>query len=132
MEERSRAPAVALGRLETLPGGGDIPATTMKLMFQPLIEKTTQKRRLYGKLVREISRAALVLGEKIPVEQYEDYPIDIHWPNLLPVDKQKDATTAKALQDAGVSRDTALQEIGYNAEQEAKKSEEESQKKMEQ
>ncbi len=132
MDERSRVPAVALGRLENLPGGGDIPATTMKLMFQPLIEKTTQKRRLYGKMIRELSRAALVLGGKIIVEEYESYPIDIHWPNLLPVDKMKDAQTASALQQAGVSEDTSLQEIGYNADVEAKKKEEENKKKMEQ
>jgi len=131
MDERSRVPAVALGRLENLPGGGDIPATTMKLMFQPLIEKTTQKRRLYGKLIREVSRAALVLGGELSIEEYENYPIEIHWPNLLPVDKMKDAQSAKALQDAGVSQDTALQEIGYDAEEEAKKREEETKAKME-
>jgi hypothetical protein len=131
MDERSRVPAVALGRLENLPGGGDIPATTMKLMFQPLIEKTTQKRRLYGKLIREISRAALVLGGELSIEEYENYPIEIHWSNLLPVDKMKDAQSATALQEAGVSQDTALQEIGYDADEEAKKREEETKKKVE-
>lgn len=132
MDERSRVPAVALGRLESLPGGGDIPATTMKLMFQPLLEKTTQKRRLYGKLIREISRAALVLGDNITIEEYETYPIEIHWPNLLPMDKQKDALAATALQEAGVSKDTSLQEIGYDPDVEAKKKEEENKKAMEQ
>jgi hypothetical protein len=104
----------------------------MKLMFQPLIEKTTQKRRLYGKLIREISRAALVLGGNITIEEYETYPIEIHWPNLLPMDKQKDAAAATALQAAGVSKDTSLQEIGYNPDIEAKKKAEEDKKAMEQ
>jgi hypothetical protein len=131
MDERSRVPAVALGRLENLPGGGDIPATTMKLMFQPLIEKTNQKRRLSGKLIREVSRAALVLGGNITIEEYEDYPIELHWAGLLPVDKAKDAQAAKSLQDAGVSETTSLSEIGYDPEQEAKKKEEETKRNME-
>ena len=81
MDEQSRVPSVALGRLESLPRG-TISGVALQLLFQPLIEKTTQKQRLYGKLIREISRAALVIAGKISLEEYEDYEIELHWQPL--------------------------------------------------
>jgi hypothetical protein len=129
MDEESRVPAVALGRLAEMPRG-DVSGIALQLMFQPLIEKTTLKRRLYGELIREISRAALVLGGKISVEEFEDYPIEIHWQNLLPVDDQKEAQTALILKQLGVSDDTLLRRLGFDPEDEAKKSETEDKKKM--
>jgi hypothetical protein len=120
MDEQSRVPAVALGRLADLPKG-NISGVALQLLFQPLLEKTTQKQRLYGRLIREVSRAALVVAGLIDVSQFEDYPIEIHWQNLLPIDDLAAAQTALILQQLHVSSATILQQLGYNSDDEAVK-----------
>lgn len=131
MDEQSRVPAVALGRLESLPRG-NISGVALQLLFQPLLEKTIQKQRLYGKLIREISRAALVMAGRIGIEQWEDYKINIHWQNLLPIDDLAAAQTAQILLNIGVSGDTVLKELGYNSQDEAKKKAKENAVKVQQ
>lgn len=129
MDEQSRVPAVALGRLVDLPKG-NISGVALSLLFQPLIEKTIQKQRLYGDLIRDVSRAALVLGGIIPLEDYEDYEIDLQWQNLLPVDDLAAAQTAMLLQQLGVSNATLLAQLGYDADAEADKSADEDAKQV--
>jgi Phage portal protein, SPP1 Gp6-like len=129
MDEQSRVPAVALGRLVDLPKG-NISGVALALLFQPLIEKTVLKQRLYGRLIREVSRAALVLMGTVSVEEYATYQIDIHWQNLLPVDDLAAAQTAMLLSQLGVSQQTLLQQLGYNPDDESEKSQEEDQQKM--
>ncbi len=129
MDEQSRVPAVALGRLESLPKG-NISGVALALLFQPLTEKTTQKQRLYGKLIREITRAGLVLANLITVEQYEDYDIGIHWQNLLPDDDLQAAQTALIYEQLGVSESTLMQRLGFNPDDEAQKKLVEGQAKM--
>jgi len=129
MDEQSRVPAVALGRQSDLPKG-NISGVALQLLFQPLIEKTTQKQRLYGKMIREITRAALVIAGKIALTDYEDYQIDLHWQNLLPVDDLAAAQAAQILQAIGVSNQTLLQQLGYDPDAEADKSAAEDAKKL--
>src|SRR5579872_1561484 len=129
MDEQSRVPAVALGRLESLPKG-NISGVALQMLFQPLIEKTVLKRRLYGRLIRDVTRACLVLMKKIGNDEYEDYPVDLHWENLLPIDDLQAAQTAQVLQTLGVSNVTLLAELGYDADDEAEKSQVEDAKKM--
>ena len=129
MDEQSRVPAVALGRMTDLPKG-NISGVALQLLFQPLLEKTTIKRRLYGRHIRDITRAALVLGGKIPVDQWETYQVDLHWQNLLPVDDLAAAQTALILKQIGVSDSTIMQQLGYDADDEADKSQAEDAKKL--
>jgi hypothetical protein len=120
MDEQSRVPAVALGRLADVIKG-TVSGIALKLMFMPLEEKTTQKKRNYGHLIKSITRAAMVVEGVIPVAEYEDYKIDLHWPSIIPTDDSQDAQGAMALQKAGVSKTTSLNRIGIDAEEEAKK-----------
>jgi hypothetical protein len=129
MDEQSRIPAVALGRLVDLPKG-NISGVALQLLFQPIIEKTILKQRLYGKLVRELSRAALVLCNKLSIDEYADYQVDLHWQNLLPVDDLAAAQTAVLWQQLGVSSATLLQGAGFNPDTEAQKSQEEDAQKL--
>jgi len=117
MDEQSRVPGVALGRIEALPRG-NISGVALQLLFQPLIEKTIIKRRLYGRLIREISRAALVLAGLIDVSQYNTYKVGLQWSNLLPADDLVAAQTAVLLDQLGVSQTTLLANLGFNAEDE--------------
>ncbi len=129
MDEQSRVPAVALGRLADLPKG-NISGVALQLLFQPLIEKTTLKRRLYGKLIREVTRAALVVSGRLPVEQYDSYKIELPWPNLLPIDDLAAAQTAQLLKALGVSQETLMAELGYNADEENEKSQKEAKQQL--
>jgi hypothetical protein len=129
MDEQSRVPGVALGRITDLPRGA-ISGVALQLLFQPLLEKTTQKQRLYGCLIRDVTRAVLVVAGKLSIEEYEDYPIDLHWANLLPVDDLAAAQTALILKQIGVSDATIMQQLGYDPDDEADKSQAEDAKKM--
>jgi SPP1 Gp6-like portal protein len=129
IDQQSRIPGVALGRQEILPRLGPISGVAMSLIFQPLIEKTMQKRRLYGKLVREISRAALVLAGLIDVSDFDDYQIDLHWAPLLPADNLIAAQEAQILQNLGVSQSTIFAGLGLDADDEAEKKASEDEKK---
>ncbi len=129
MDEQSRVPSVALGRLEGLPRG-NISGVALQLLFQPLMEKTIQKQRLYGRLIREVCRAALVMAGKLPLEEYEDYPIELHWQELLPIDDLQAAQTALVYQQLGVSTSTLLQKLGFNPDDEAEATAAENAKKL--
>lgn len=129
MDEQSRVPAVALGRQADLPKG-NISGVALALLFQPLLEKTTQKQRLYGKLIREVTRAALVLMKKIDVSEYEDYPVTLAWPNLLPMDDLAAAQTALIYEQLGVSQTTLLQRLGFDPDDESDNVAAEAEKKV--
>lgn len=122
IDQQSRVPAVALGRQDQLPQRlGNLSGVALSLMFQPLIEKTEVKQRLYGKMIREVSRAALVIGGLLNVENMEDCKINLHWEPLLPVDNLIAAQEALILQQLGISMDTILAGLGYDPQDEAKK-----------
>ena len=129
MDEQSRIPAVALGRLKDIVKG-TVSGITMKLMFQPLVEKTTLKRRSYGKLIRQTTIAALIVAGILPIEAYEDYQVTLRWNGLLPIDDLNAAQTAILLQQLGISSHTLISDLGFNPEAEAKKNAEEDAKKL--
>jgi hypothetical protein len=122
MDELSRIPGVATGRLVDFQGLARISGIALMILYQPLIEKTTQKQRIYGRLIREVSRAVLVMAGLLSLEQYEAYPIELHWQDLLPVDDLEAAQTAMVLKGLGVSSATLIQQLGYNPDDEAEKS----------
>src|SRR5260221_2860025 len=120
MDEQSRVPAVALGRETTLPRG-NISGVALELLFQPLIEKTIQKQRLYGKLIREVSRAALVLAGRVSIANYKKYKVTLHWQDLLPMDDLAAAQTGPITEQLGVSKETVITRLGFDAKAEARK-----------
>ena len=129
MDEQSRVPAVALGRLTELPKG-NISGVALALLFQPLIELTTAKRRLYGRLIRDVSKASLVISGKIDVTDFDDYPINLHWQGLLPNDDLAAAQTSLIYKQLGISDSTILQSLGFDPDEEMEKSADEDAKKM--
>jgi hypothetical protein len=129
MDEQSRVPGIVLGRETSLPRG-NISGVALEMLFQPLIEKTVQKQRLYGCLIRYVSRAALVLAGKLSIEEYEDCPIALHWPSLLPNDDLQAAQTALVYQQIGVSEHTLLAKLGFDPDEEMEKRHAEDTEKM--
>jgi hypothetical protein len=111
--ELSRIPEVATGKVEDL---GQLSGLALQILYQPLLEKTRDKRVLYGELLEETGRCLLQLRQKTA-----QHTVKTHWPSVLPSDPKGDAETALLDQQLGVSRDTLLTRRGYDAEDEAKK-----------
>lgn len=106
----ARLPEVALGRMD---GVGAFSGVALKLLFQPLIDKTESKRRLYGELLETLNSALLVLGG------YRTHPDDVFvetkWPELLPKDMMEERTALQIDRALGlVSLETASQRLGYD------------------
>lgn len=111
MHEIGRVPEVATGKLDSI---GQLSGLAMGILYQPLLEKTETKRRLYGDLLVELNRRLLALAG-----QGEDAVTTIHWPELLPGDPKAEAETAVIHHELGVSTTTLVNKFGYDAQTEA-------------
>ena len=127
MDEQSRVPAIALGRQESLPRG-NMSGIALQLLFQPLIEKTELKRRLYGQLIRRASAYCLVLLGLI--QDWRAIEIDLDWANLLPNDDLQMAQTAQTLLQVGYSQTTMIERTGGDPDTEAQNKLDEQQQQM--
>ena len=115
LHEVARVPEVATGKLDR---AGALSGVALKILYQPLIEKTESKRRTYGDLLVEVNRRLLALGG-----YGEENRTLIHWPELLPVDARAEAETALLHQQLGASADTLLQRLGFDPDIEREKRE---------
>ncbi|MBF6591144.1 MAG: phage portal protein [Ktedonobacterales bacterium] len=121
MDEESGIPGVATGR--SFPTGM-VSGITMRLMYAPLLQQTEWKRRLYGRLIREVSQIMLVLGGLIQRE--DDVRIEMHWQDPLPTDDLAAAQAISALLQAGIlSKQTAAGMVGLDWEVEQERMDEE-------
>jgi len=111
-DERSRTPAVALGRQESLPKG-NLSGVALELLFQPLMEKTDTKRRLWQNVLRQLCSYLLELGGF-----GNGIDVTVNWPQVLPKDPSADAQTAVIKQSLGVSKRTLVTEMGYDYDEE--------------
>lgn len=115
--EISRIPEVATGKVEDL---GQLSGLALQILYQPLLEKTRDKRVLYGEMLRTLNRRLLELGGK-----GKDHVVKTHWPPVLPSDPKGDAETALLHSQLGVSDDTLQTRLGFDPEDEKKKKAEE-------
>ena len=115
LHEISRIPEVATGKLDRT---GQLSGVALAILYQPLLEKTESKRRTYGDMLVELNRRLLALGG-----YGEENHTVIHWPELLPRDMLQERQAALLDEQLGVSRDTILTRLGYDAELEAQKRE---------
>jgi len=108
----ARTPEVSLGKVENL---GNLSGVALRVLYEPLLEKTETKRRLYGALVSEVSRRMLVMGG------HPSMRVRVHWPELLPQDPMALRQAAVIDKELGVSTDTLLRKLGYDPEVEQEK-----------
>lgn len=113
LAEVSHVPEIASGKLD---GVGTLSGLALKILYGPLVDQTERKRRLYGKLLKDLVRALLVIGQTAA-----EQPIEINWPTIIPGDEKEAADVALVKHQLGVSADTLLREMGYDAEAEAEK-----------
>jgi hypothetical protein len=117
--QTSRIPEVALGRLDK---AGPVSGVALEIVYRPIVEKTNDKRRLYGEMLSTLNGRLLELGGFGAAEEME---VETIWPDILPKDALSEAQVAVAKQGAGVSKATTLAEMGYDPDQEAEDREEE-------
>lgn len=122
MDEQSKVPAVATGRISELPRGQQS-GVTIRLLHTPLTFKTTFKQRTYGKAIREANARMLALGGFGDGTDLGGVKTLLHWQDPLPVDDLQQAQAALAWTQVGLSADTALSKAGFDPEVERRKNE---------
>jgi hypothetical protein len=108
-----RVPEIATGRVQ---GIGSLSGIALQILYQPLIEKTETKRRLYGDLLVELNRRLLAIGGF-----GDEHLTTLHWPELIPGDPEAEAKTLLLWQQLGASTDTILRRLGLDPETEREK-----------
>lgn len=111
----TRTPHVALAKVD---GIGNLSGVALRILYGPLVEKTRSKQETYGELLVELNRRLLEMGG-----YGAENLTEIRWPNILPTNEKEQLETALLRHDVGVSRDTILSELGYDAEKERDKRE---------
>ena len=108
--EISRVPKIAFGNEENV---NYLAAVAMQVLYGPLIEKTDVKHRTYGWLIREANRRILAIAGS-----GDNHRCELVWPSVLPKDTVMEAQVALMQQQAGVSVDTTLRNMGFNPQHE--------------
>jgi hypothetical protein len=115
--ELTSVPEIATGKLDNI---GQLSGLALQILYAPLVQLVSVKRLFYGEMLVELCQAMLALGGF-----GEDLGVSINWSQIIPTDRKAEAETALALHEAGVSRDTVLTELGYEAEEEIRKRDDE-------
>lgn len=109
----TRTPPVSLAKVEGL---GQLSGVALRILYGPMLEKTESKRLTYGDMLIELNRRLWEMGgfggENI---------MTIRWPNMLPANRLEELQAAVLAEQVGVSKDTIVSELGYDAAQEAEK-----------
>lgn len=109
-----QVPEVATGRLETV--AGTISGVALQILYQPLMERTEDKRETYGEMLLELNRRLLILAGMAPD------PGQMIWPEVIPRDPMAQRQAALLDLQLGVSQDTLMQQLGYQPDAERAKS----------
>lgn len=115
LHEMSRTPEVALGKLDSI---GAVSGIALRVLYQPLLQKTESKRRTYGAMLQELNRRLLAMAG-----YGEDVTCTVHWQEPMEADDGEIAKTALMWQQLGVSEDTILQKLGFDPQLEKEKRE---------
>lgn len=124
MDELTRTPGVATGRIEVMPRG-NLSGIAIELLYQSELMKTEEKRCTYGEMIIEVSQALLVLNH-----MSGDIDIQLSWQSPLPHRDLASAQYAVTLSELGVSKQTLLEELGYDWEEEIKRNTVETKRKI--
>lgn len=114
-------PEVTAGKMDNV---GQLSGLALQILYGPLLALTEVKRTYYGTMLSAVCMGLLEMhGSKA-------MSIDIQWPEILPSDPAAEANAAVAKQAAGVSKDTTISELGYDAKVEAEKRADEAKQAM--
>ena len=113
--EVTSVPEIAAGKFENV---GQLSGLAMKILYGPILRLTGTKKLFYGEMMEELSRRLLEMKDR-----NARHRVKSQWPEILPEDVIELAGAALTKQQAGVSQDTTLSEMGYDPEVEKKKRE---------
>src|SRR5579885_2989318 len=103
LAEVSHVPEVASGKLDNI---AQLSGLALKILYGPLIDRTRTKQRLYGRFIKDVVRALIIIGGR------GEQTVTIHWPGMVPGDPKEEVETAIAKKQLGYSNDTLIQETG--------------------
>lgn len=115
LHETAHVPEVATGKLDST---GQLSGVALAILYQPLLDRTEQKRHTYGALIVELFRRLLEMAGR-----GSDKLVVIHWPELLPENRMEAMQAAVLEKQIGVSQDTTLRRLGYDPDEERAKRE---------
>lgn len=119
LAEITHVPEVTTGKTENL---GPLSGRAMRILYGPLIDQTKKKRRLYGRLIKQLVGNLLVIGGKAKPEAGalggQKVEVSITWGEALPADELEQANVAVLKKQIGFSNDTLIKELGGDPETE--------------
>lgn len=102
-----RIPLIALGEPDGL---GALSGVSLKVRYQPLVEKTNAKRLTYGDMLEECDRCLLIMGGF-----GDGYRTNLRWPEIVPQDDLADRQVAVLDDSLGiVSKETLAAKFNYD------------------
>lgn len=105
---------------------GKLSALAMKILFSKQERRVMLKRLNFETLISETIRRLRVI-----TNQAEAVKIEFRWPSVIPANTKEDLEVATMKNAIGVSKDTLVAELGYDAADEAMKREDENSKAAE-
>lgn len=124
LHETACVPEVATGKLDNI---GQLSGVALAILYQPILDRTEQKRLTYGALIVELFRRLLEMAGF-----GEQNLIVLIWPKLLPENRMEELQAALLAKELGVSSDTLLREAGYDPDAEREKRDDDGQQLGEQ
>jgi hypothetical protein len=113
LAEVTHVPEVTTGKTDNL---GTLSGRAMRILYGPLVDQTKKKRRLYGRLVKELVGNLLVIGGKAAAEPTalggQKVPVTLTWGEPLPADELEQAQVAVLKKQFGYSNDTLIKQTG--------------------
>jgi hypothetical protein len=110
IDEQSRVPGVATGRIEELPRLTS--GVAIRLLYQPLLSKNLHKQNTYGEGYCTLSTRMLALCGFGDGTEQNGVAVDAHWQDPMPTDDLAMAQTAVIKRQLGFSQRTLIEELG--------------------
>ena len=113
LAEITHVPEVTTGKTENV---GQLSGRAMRILYGPLTDQTAKKRRLYGRLIKQLVGNLLVIGGKAGAAPGanggQKVKVNVHWGDALPADEKEQAEVAVLKKQVGFSNDTLISELG--------------------
>jgi hypothetical protein len=91
------------------PPSGRLTGVAIRMLHQPIVEKTQTKRTLYGEMLIELSRRLLAMAGF-----GGDLRVNLEWPAVTPTDPLEEAQTALAHRQLGAEAGPLLRRLGLD------------------
>lgn len=113
LHEVTKIPEVATGKLEN---AGALSGVALSILYGPAVELGSMLRLTYGPMLASLAARILEMAGQ------RDLVVTPQWPNIIPEDREADATRDEAeLRMRVISRQTVSERRGYDWEEEQRR-----------